>query len=220
MYFCVNEITWSIFCRYNWFAVKKTYSLEWNKPPCLPKATMACSNMITSVRPTEICSWVMVNDKICGHDTCTSLPILRVKEVIKLQTHNKSSALVNPQLLLLLQNDSLFCKRGNIDRPWDTCNVTVLLNLFTGPHSETAKITVYPWPFVPSGKSVNVSITVTPGKRTLNLCIHAFILITTFLLLFHFEWSIHEYIFCRTSRGFIFWSIFPLLFYRLSHHSV
>ena len=48
-------------------------------------------------------------------------------------------------------------------------NVIILPNLLSGPHNETAKVAVYPWPFVSSGKPANISFTVTPGKLTLDL---------------------------------------------------
>ncbi|XP_020604996.1 uncharacterized protein LOC110043838 [Orbicella faveolata] len=34
---------------------------------------------------------------------------------------------------------------------------------FCDPHDETAKIQIYPWPFIPSGKRCNISLTFIPA---------------------------------------------------------
>ena len=39
------------------------------------------------------------------------------------------------------------------------------VNFFTGPHTDkTAAMKFYPWPFIPSGKPFNMTVTFTPGK--------------------------------------------------------
>ena len=42
-------------------------------------------------------------------------------------------------------------------------------NTSTGPHDETAGVKIYPWPFIPTGKLGNVSVTFTPGKLIVNI---------------------------------------------------
>ena len=33
-----------------------------------------------------------------------------------------------------------------------------------GPHDDTARIELSPWPFIPSGKTWNLTLQFTPGK--------------------------------------------------------
>ena len=41
-------------------------------------------------------------------------------------------------------------------------------NIFTGPHADkTARIKIYPWPFISPGKPLNISVAFTPGKLIL-----------------------------------------------------
>ena len=100
-------------------------------------------------------------------------------------------------------------------------NVTILPNLFSGPHNESAKVTVYPWPFISSGKLANISITVTPGKRTLHLKVSisvgilVFIVITAVHIIF---FILSDKFMSQLLTGSINPGIFVLLFYRLSHH--
>jgi len=38
---------------------------------------------------------------------------------------------------------------------------------YCGPHDETAKVKAYPWPFIPTGKLYNISVTFTPAVDVL-----------------------------------------------------
>lgn len=57
-----------------------------------------------------------------------------------------------------------FVSRTILTYPKIPANETVLPNLFTGSHNETARMTIFPWPIIQSGKPFDINITLTPGK--------------------------------------------------------
>ena len=61
---------------------------------------------------------------------------------------------------------------------------------FSGPHDKTAKIKIYPWPFLPSGKPFNFTVAFTPGKfmKWHLLMFNSFLTPVALQLIVPFQW--------------------------------
>ena len=65
---------------------------------------------------------------------------------------------------------------------------------FSGPHDKTAKIKIYPWPFLPSGKPFNFTVAFTPGKfmKWHLLMFNSFLTPVALQLIVPFQWTYYN----------------------------
>ena len=74
-----------------------------------------------------------------------------------------NSAKNNSATLTFLYVVKFYIEKGTI-KDLGACHMYRMMYFSTGPNEKATKLIVFPWPFIPSGKPYNISLTFTPGE--------------------------------------------------------